>query len=366
MSILKVAKIQGISKTNYEITVPTSHKLIILGTLQIDSIRNISNTVIFNPDTSGNITITTNITSGGTVSSSALTPSGKIDLPVWTTSTRPTTSLSNGIIGYNSDSGRGLEVYNTTSGWSLLTSSSTLPNGLTSATAVDRVTDIKTNYPSSTTGWYFVKVGGVPFKVWVDMDYDGGGWTLVGSKPINVSIPAVTYQASIGTRTVVTSSSNVYGVTDPKTYAMWMGLQTWDSIVSANNAGRNVVYYTAGSQVALGATGSHNRRSRWKWNGWNTAYAWINPNTLSNEVGGTTPGFWSYHIANGFNFSTYDNDQDAYGGNCSTSYGNAPWWYGACWDGNFWGGNGAGGHGNAAYWTSSGGDYYNYGAIYVK
>lgn len=364
MSTLKVAKILGHPKTNYSIVIPQPNKLIVLGTLKTDSIRNQSDVIIFNPDTSGNITLSTNLTSNGTITSTALTCTGKFNIPVWTTSTRPTTGLVNGIIGFNTDSGTGFEVYNTSSGWANFAGSQVSPTGLTSNVAVDRVVDIKTNYPSSPTGWYWVKIGGVPMRLWVDMDYDGGGWTLVASHPINVSIPATTYANGIGTGT--TTSSSTYATGDPKSYSLWVGLQTWDSVVSANNAGRNMVYYTAGSQVALGATGSHNRRSRWKWNGWNTSYAWINPNSLSNEVGGTTPGFWSYHISNGYNFTTYDNDQDAYSANCSTSYGNAPWWYGACWDGNFWGGNGSGGHANAAFWTSSGGDYYNYGAIYVK
>jgi len=362
MSILKVDTIFGHIKSDYTINIPSENKLVILGTLRTQTIRNLTGIIIFNPDSSGNIILSTNISSSGTITSSALTSTGQIDIPVWTTATRPNTGLVNGIIGFNTDSGVGFEVYTTTSGWKKF--AATAPTGLTADVAVDRVVDIKTNYPSSQTGWYWVKIGGVAMRLWVDMDYDGGSWTLIASHPINVSLPGATYANGIGTRT--TTSSSTYATGDPKSYSLWIGLQTWDAIVSANNSGRNIVYYTAGSQVALGATGSHNRRSRWKWNGWNSAYAWINPNTLSNEVGGTTPGFWYYHIANGYNFTTYDNDQDAYGANCSTSYGNAPWWYGACWDGNFWGGNGGGGHANAAFWTSSGGDYYNYGAIYVK
>ena len=40
MSVLKVAKIQGSSKTNYEITVPQLNKLNVLGILKVDTIRN--------------------------------------------------------------------------------------------------------------------------------------------------------------------------------------------------------------------------------------------------------------------------------------------------------------------------------------
>ncbi|MFA7201927.1 MAG: fibrinogen-related protein, partial [Candidatus Paceibacterota bacterium] len=62
--------------------------------------------------------------------------------------------------------------------------------------------------------------------------------------------------------------------------------------------------------------------------------------TLSNEnivltaTGTARPGLASYNQY--YNFSTYDSDNDAYGGNCSTSYGAQAWWYGSCWDGSFW------------------------------
>ena len=57
-----------------------------------------------------------------------------------------------------------------------------------------------------------------------------------------------------------------------------------------------------------------------------------------------------------------DNDQDAYGASCSVAYTNYPWWYGACWDGNYFGGSG---HQDGPYWSGSGGDYHNYGGIYI-
>ncbi|CAM4093028.1 fibrinogen-like YCDxxxxGGGW domain-containing protein [Pseudoalteromonas byunsanensis] len=43
--------------------------------------------------------------------------------------------------------------------------------------------DIKTMEPTSATGFYLIdpdgaEVGVLPFKVWCDMDYQGGGWTL--------------------------------------------------------------------------------------------------------------------------------------------------------------------------------------------
>jgi len=285
-------------------------------------------------------------------------------------------TMSSGLIlpVYSSDPGDGnnaeiiysngqLKYYSATDkAWKYIVTA--VKDGLTSATAVDKSTDILTVNPSAPTGWYWIKVNNTPQQYWVDNSFEGGGWVMVASHPINVSIPTTLTYAQAAQSTAGYSSST-YGSGDPKTYSMWVGLAGWSAITTANAAGKNFVYYTAGSQVALSATGSHSRRSRWKWDGWNSLYSWNNPNTLVNDVGGTTPGLWSYHIGGGYNFTTYDTDQDVYGSNCATLYNNAPWWYGACWDGNFWGGNGSG-YANAAFWTGSGGDYYNYGAMYVK
>lgn len=238
-------------------------------------------------------------------------------------------------------------------------------DGSSPAKALQRSTDLLTAVPDAVTGWYWLIINQTPRKVWIDCDYDGGGWVLVASHPIGVSIPNNLTYAQAAESTLSYGSSTV-GSGDPKTYSYWMGLDAWTAIASANNAGRNVVEYVAGSQVALGDTGSHSKRARWKWDGWNSGYSWNNANSLSRELGGNDPGLWTYHIANGYNFSTFDNDQDVNGGNCPTYYNNAPWWYGSCWSGSAWGGNGGPSYQNAWYWTGSGGDYYNYGALYVK
>jgi hypothetical protein len=239
-------------------------------------------------------------------------------------------------------------------------------DGTSVGKAALKSTDIKLYNPSAATGWYWLQINGVATQVYIDMDYDGGGWVLVGTHPINVTIPALTYAESTTGLVQLGTSGFTVGAGDPKQYATWSPLDRWRFIAQANASTNTVVYFTAGSRVELGATGSHSRRSRWKWTGWGANYAWQGANSLVNEVGGTTPGLWSYHIGNGYNWTTFDRDQDVSGGNCANSYSNAPFWYGACWDGNFWGGSASGSHANAAFWTGSGGDYYNYGAIYVK
>jgi hypothetical protein len=110
MSILRVARIEGSSMTDFEIKIPQSHKLITLGTLRTDKIQNLSGVDIWNPDSSGNVNLNTNITVSGTVSGT-VECSNRLNIPIWTTSTRPSTNLVNGVLGFNTDTGVGLEVY---------------------------------------------------------------------------------------------------------------------------------------------------------------------------------------------------------------------------------------------------------------
>jgi hypothetical protein len=280
-----------------------------------------------------------------------------IALPKGTAAQRPTGAT--GYMRYNTD-GSAPEYYNG-SAWIGLG----VKDGTSFSKAALKSTDILLYNPSAPTGWYWLQINNIPTQVYIDNVYNGGGWVLVATHTINVSIPTLTYvQTTVGT-TQLGSSGFTVGTGDPKQYTTLMPLKQWTYITTANAAGNNFVYFTAGSQVELGNTGAHSRRSRWTWTGWSGTYAWQGTSGLTNEVGGTTPGLWTSHASIGLNWSTYDNDQDTYSGNCSSSYNNAPWWYDACWDGNFWGGNGSG-YQNAAFWTGSGSDYYNYGAFYVK
>jgi hypothetical protein len=238
-------------------------------------------------------------------------------------------------------------------------------NGSTIEQAAVSSVSIKTLNPSATTGWYWLNIDGVAQQFYIDMEYDGGGWVLMLSHPRNVSLPSNVTFAQSTSDTVIGNSGFTRGSSNPRDFSIHTGLPLWRKIVQANNVGQRVVYYVATSRVALSAT--HSRRSSWTWTGWGTNYNWVGASGLINHVGSTTPGLWSYHISNNYNYTTFDRDNDvAPSGNCGTFYNNAPFWYGACWDGSFWGGNGSSGHANAIHWTGSGSDNYEYGAIYVR
>jgi hypothetical protein len=160
------------------------------------------------------------------------------------------------------------------------------------------------------------------------------------------------------------SAGFVQGTSDPKASATLLPLRQWRDITEANSAGNQFVMFAATSQIELSATPT--KRATWSWPGWTATYQWLPMTGLILDFGTTSaPGLHSYHGANSYSWTTFDNDQDVAGNNCAGNYNNAPWWYGACWSGSMWGGNGNA-YQNAMFWTSSGNDFHNYGAYYVR
>jgi len=243
--------------------------------------------------------------------------------------------------------------------------------GTTPDNPAARSTDILAANPSAATGWYWIAAGNQVGRFWVDMSYSGGGWVLVMNNRINnggmnnlTYADATTKVINFRSTSSTSPGVNYGGHYTPNNFNLWVGLDAWSGIINANSSFKKIVYFTASSYQTLGNTGSHSRRSSWSWNGWSPTYALQSPSNLSNEVGGATPGWYSYHIANGYALTTYNKDQDTEGGNCSTYYNNNPFWYGNCWDGNIFAGGS--GYQDAPYWTGSGSDYYSYGAVYIK
>lgn len=227
----------------------------------------------------------------------------------------------------------------------------------------------------STNGFYWVNpsLGSTtPIYIYVNFTYrTKEAWALVLSNRINTTgvansnysidgVNGVTAQSSVTYDKAVNfvNYKGSYGNTNLDFNCM-IGAKYWKLL------GRNVCQFVSSSAVPVSSTGSHNKRYRWAFMDMSGTYAFQNVSGIADETSTGTPGFYNYHAANGYSLTTFDNDQDVNGGgNCATFYNNAPNWYGACWSGNPWGGMGAG-YADAYFWDGSGGDYYNYGAIYI-
>lgn len=213
------------------------------------------------------------------------------------------------------------------------------------------------------SGWYWINTPIGPVHTYVNQEYDGGGWVLVIANTSGTAgMRNLTYQEAISSCNIRTHAGiNSFGTKlgALSNYNFWVGLNYWPYLskrVTSNKI--TLVQYIAGpSGVSL--DGTHNFRSRWTFDNFSSSYAFSGYGGIVNEIGGAAPGLYSYHAANQFSLTTYDMDQDAYGSNCSSSYGNNPWWYGACWSGSYFG------YDNGPYWESSS-TLYTYGAIYIK
>jgi len=225
------------------------------------------------------------------------------------------------------------------------------------------------------SGWYIINTAAGPCQTYVDQTYDGGGWCLVlANRAFTAGMNNLTYVDATtksnfrtggtnnGTNTVVPEGSKLSSLAD---YNVFIAPLFWPMLAGRASSGKvTVVQYVSGTNgTALNATGSHNKRYRWRFDSFNSRWGFVGATAISDETGTGSPGFYRYHAAESYSLTTYDVDQDAYGGNCSTLYNNNPWWYGACWDGNYFAG---GGYQDQANWTGAGSDLYQYGAVYIK
>lgn len=211
------------------------------------------------------------------------------------------------------------------------------------------------------SGMYFLNPGGLGVnKFYIEFNYYSNKpfVMVLSNRRGNGGIDYATYARCTGPW--VNVSSGTYD--DNLNFNLWVGLDYWRYL------GDTIIHGVKGLQQTYVA-GTHNTRlvgmdkiARFQFAGWTSTYAFKYPRDYTNLAGSTTSGWYSYHVSNGFSLSTYDQDQDTSGGNCSASYDNNPWWYGACWDGNFFAG---GGHVDAPYWSGSSSDYYAYGAAYI-
>jgi len=232
------------------------------------------------------------------------------------------------------------------------------------------------NLPAS-SGWYNIKLSTGNVTTYIDNSYDGGGWILVmQNRRYTGGMNNLTYSDAINQcnyRTEPSSNNSTNTkVGGPKAgdslanYNVFIGLKHWSALAGRVTSGYITVVQYAAASNGVSLTGTHSERWRWRFTGFNSTYAMQGAGSIGGEGGTTTPpGMYSYHAANAFNLTTYDNDQDTNGGNCATYYNNNPFWYGSCWSGNWFAGGG--GYVDAPYWTSSdSANQRQFGAVYIK
>jgi hypothetical protein len=224
-------------------------------------------------------------------------------------------------------------------------------DGSTAEKAAPSANYLKFNAGITTNGIYWLNPGGLGAnQFYLNFDFDSTRvWTMVIANRINTSgMSNLTFANATG---AVVNSRGTYDAN--LNFNLWVGLNYWPYL------GNTINQYVSTS--ATGLSGSHTKRSRWKYSGWASNYSFLYPRSIVNDVGGSTPGWYSYHAVNQFSLSTFDNANGNTCG-CSAQYINNPFWYGCCWSGNYFAG---GGYADAPYWDGSGGDYHNYGAAFL-
>lgn len=236
-------------------------------------------------------------------------------------------------------------------------------DGSTSARAAPSPTYLYKNGITA-DGIYWLKPGGLAAnQFYIDFTFNPGKpmAMVIANRAGSNGFPSLTYANATG---AVVNTSGTYNAN--RDFNVWVGTSYWrylgDTIIQGVK-GYQAGYSAGTHNVSMG---SMDQSAKWKFAGFTSTYAFKYARDYSTITGSYgTAGMYSYHAANEYSLTTYDQDQDVYSSNCSQSYGNNPWWYGACWDGNYFGGGNSGGHANAPYWNSSTSNYFAYGAIYI-
>lgn len=116
-----------------------------------------------------------------TLTNTTINSTGYLQLPAGTTAQRPASPVA-GMIRRNTDTGY-LEVYNGTAWRSILTKRN-ISLGSSADAPAQSARQIQAAYPNAPSGLYWIRPqgwGGAAQQVYCDMDWFGGGWTLVAS-----------------------------------------------------------------------------------------------------------------------------------------------------------------------------------------
>lgn len=189
------------------------------------------------------------------------------------------------------------------------------PDGLTSANASSSAYQIKTDYPNSTDGFYWIKNtninGGAPFKIYADMTTNGGGWTLILK---NSSGANWTYGSAIATNIGMPFSTNADIINTATANYSIIG---WADYIKKSASGFQYMI-DAGSRNSFGGI--------WTANG---NYSFVKTdNTQTDVILNTKFGNWNYVSEDGI-MQRMPWYSSIAGGGCgiiTTDNGSGNWW----------------------------------------
>jgi hypothetical protein len=238
------------------------------------------------------------------------------------------------------------------------------------------ISDLSIIQNAGPTGWYNIKSGTQNLPVYIDQDYDGGGWICVMANRRytagmnNLKWDDAVYKVNYR-HNGTDDATNDRGMKPVANMTLadvniWVGLTFWEALAGRKESDWiNVVLYTAGTNgIELNDTSNHTDRHRWKFRNWTGQFAFQGATNIATDVGATS-GMYSFHAVNGYALTAYDRDLDVNSGNCATYYNNNPWWYGSCWSGNLFAG---GGYVDGPHITgaSNGTSDRQYAGVYIK